>query len=185
MLAMFERYLHLHLAIHEICSKEPLMPLCLDNEGFINLESFCQLLKPFASGTLVLSKENSNSISDAIMVILEIDQHINKVRISHYIKRKFEKYWNVIVDHVIIAHILDPRYKLKHLKATLIEVGNYSKNNTEVFVNNIWQKIILYGMKYASTETSTVETVEKIEIVESNDNYMSDFLIPRRKISKK
>ncbi|CAG8601308.1 22825_t:CDS:2 [Cetraspora pellucida] len=141
-LAMFERYLHLYPAIHEICSKEPLMPSCLNNKDFINLKSFCQLFKLFTSGMLVLSKENSNSISNAIMVILEIGQHINK---------------------------------LKHLKATLIEVGNYSENNTEVFVNNIQQKIILYGMKYASTRTLTVETVETVEIVESNDLSLEAF----------
>ncbi|CAG8790936.1 29529_t:CDS:2 [Gigaspora margarita] len=36
-----------------------------------------------------------------------------------------------VLDYVIIAHVLDPRYKLDHLKATLIEVSKYSSNVEE------------------------------------------------------
>ncbi|CAG8630217.1 12646_t:CDS:1 [Cetraspora pellucida] len=71
-LAMFNRYQHLHLAIREMFLKEPLMPSCLECKDLIELESFCQLLKPFETATFVLSKDQSNSISKAITVILEI-----------------------------------------------------------------------------------------------------------------
>ncbi|CAG8806757.1 12891_t:CDS:2, partial [Cetraspora pellucida] len=66
-LAMFERYIYLHPAIYEMCSKESSMPSCLENEEFVVLESFCQLLKPFEGATLILLKEQCNPISDAIM----------------------------------------------------------------------------------------------------------------------
>ncbi|CAG8448918.1 23109_t:CDS:2 [Cetraspora pellucida] len=32
-----------------------------------------------------------------------------------------------ISDYVLITHILDPRYKMEHLKATLLEIGGYSE----------------------------------------------------------
>ncbi|CAG8623419.1 5961_t:CDS:2 [Cetraspora pellucida] len=184
-LAMFERYIHLRPAIYEMCSKESSMPPCLDNKEFVALISFCQLLKPFESATLVLSKEQCNPISEAIMVILEIGQHIKKAnaRMGYRMKKKFDKYWNVIIDHVIIAHVLDPRYKLEHLKVTLIEVGKYDENEAELFVNNIWKKIISHGTKYTNAESSNIEAIETIEI---NDDYpTNDFLFPRRRISKK
>ncbi|CAG8674757.1 6074_t:CDS:2 [Dentiscutata erythropus] len=182
-LAMFERYIYLHPAIREMCSKESSMPSCLDNEEFAALKAFCQLLKPFESATLMLSKEQSNSISDAIMVILEIGQHIKKVstRIGCHMKKKFDKYWNIIIDHVIIAHVLDPRYKLEHLEATLIEVGGYSENEVDLFVNNIRKKIISHGTKYTNTEPPNIEVPETVNI---NNESTSDFLFPRR-ISKK
>ncbi|CAG8625778.1 6882_t:CDS:2 [Dentiscutata heterogama] len=168
-LAMFKRYIHLHPAIHKMCLKKSLMPDCLDNEDLITLKSFCQLLKLFESATLVLSKEHSNSISDAIMVILEISQHTNKANMIK-IKKKFNKYWNIIIDHVIIAHVLDPRYKLEHLKATLIEVGRYRENEAEQIL-----------------PAETTKTTETAEIVEINDDYpiSNNFLFPRRRISKK
>ncbi|CAG8838218.1 24649_t:CDS:1, partial [Cetraspora pellucida] len=130
------------------------------DEELINLKFFCKLLKPFKKATLVLSKEESNSISDAIVVILEIGQHIRKATMIHQMKKKFDKYWNIIIDHIIIAHVLDPRYKLEHLKATLIEVSRYSENEAELFVNDIWQKIIYYEMKYTSAESLPAKTIE-------------------------
>ncbi|CAG8507311.1 3129_t:CDS:2, partial [Scutellospora calospora] len=162
-LAMFERYLYLHSAISEMCLKDPSMPPCLDHESFLILESFCQFLKPFEKATLILSKEQSNSISNAIIIILEICQHINQIRNNDMIykmKKKFEKYWDVIIEHVIIAYVLDLRYKLDHLKAILIQVGRYSKSDAELFVDNIQQKIISNGIKYSIAESSNIETVE-------------------------
>lgn len=190
-LAMFERYLHLHPAISEMCSKDTSIPSCLDNESFIILESLCRFLKPFENATLILSKERSNSISDAIMIILEISQHINKARNNDMIrkmKKKFEKYWKIVVDHIVIAHVLDPRYKFDHLKATLIEVGGYSENDAELFVKDIRHKIISNGIRYTSAESSAVEIVETgetVEAVEIDDNSTSEFLFPRRIIPKK
>ncbi|CAG8718509.1 11428_t:CDS:2, partial [Scutellospora calospora] len=124
-LAMFERYLHLHLAISEMCSKDSLMLSSLENEDLLILKS---------------------------LLILKIAQHINRTKnhsnVIQLMKKKFEKYWSVIIDHIIIAHVLDPRYKLEHLKETLIEVSRYSDTAAESFVENIRQKIILYGAKY-------------------------------------
>ncbi|CAG8794023.1 2896_t:CDS:2, partial [Cetraspora pellucida] len=155
-----------------------------DDEELINLIFFCKLLKPFEKAMLVLSKEESNSISNAIVVILEIGQHIRKATMIHQMKKKFDKYWNIIIDHVIIAHVLDLRYKLEHLKATLIEVGRYSENKAELFVNDIWQKIIYYRMKYTSAESLPAKTIEAIEI---NDDYptSNNFLFLRRRMSNK
>lgn len=45
--------------------------------------------------------------------------------------KKFQKYCDVIVDHILIAHILDPRYKMEHLKATIIDVGEYTENKAK------------------------------------------------------
>ncbi|CAG8505745.1 11004_t:CDS:1, partial [Dentiscutata heterogama] len=46
-------------------------------------------------------------------------------------------YWNKITNHVIITHVLDPKYKTEHLKAILIEVSEYSELAAEQFVDNI------------------------------------------------
>ncbi|CAG8772239.1 10128_t:CDS:2, partial [Cetraspora pellucida] len=59
-------YQHLHLAICEMFLKELLMPSCLECKDLIELESFCQLLKPFETATFVLSKDQFNSILEAI-----------------------------------------------------------------------------------------------------------------------
>ncbi|CAG8840129.1 360_t:CDS:2, partial [Gigaspora margarita] len=90
-------------------------------------------------------------------------------------KKKFNKYWNVVLDHVIIAHVLDPRYKLDHLKATLIEVGKYSMNNAELYIDDIQQKVISNRIKYTTgsnvketlnvKEPSNVENVELVLII--------------------
>ncbi|CAG8611996.1 16681_t:CDS:2, partial [Dentiscutata heterogama] len=65
-LAMFERYIILHPVIKEMYSKEPSMPSCLETEELLELESFCRILKPFEVATTILSKDQSNSISDAL-----------------------------------------------------------------------------------------------------------------------
>ncbi|CAG8621429.1 6573_t:CDS:2 [Dentiscutata erythropus] len=156
-LAMFKRYLYLHPAISDMCLRELLIPSCLDIENFF----FCQFLKPFESATIVLSKERTNSISDTLMIILEIDQHIKKAVNNDMIQKmkKFEKYWTI-----------------------LIEVGEYNKRDAEVFVENIRQKIISIGTKYTNAGSTYVEAVEVVE----TDNYLtSDFLFPRQRVFKK
>ncbi|CAG8680863.1 12932_t:CDS:2 [Dentiscutata heterogama] len=155
---MFERYLHLHLAIQEMSYKEQSVPACLDNESLIVLKTF---------------------------FILEIDQHIHKFRDNNInvnnilMTKKFDKYWKSILDHIIIAHVLDPKYKLKHLKATLIEVGEYNNSDAKIFVNDIHKKVISYGTKYSSTSSSNYVEID------NNDNSMSDFLFPIRRTSKR
>ncbi|CAG8643521.1 8877_t:CDS:2 [Cetraspora pellucida] len=52
--------------------KELLMSTCLDDESLTVLKSFCQLLKLFKIATSVLLKNQSNSIFNALIVILEI-----------------------------------------------------------------------------------------------------------------
>ncbi|CAG8747714.1 15578_t:CDS:2 [Cetraspora pellucida] len=156
---------------------------------------------PFESAMLVFSKDHSNSISDAITVILEISQHLKKININnmtHLMIKKFEKYWNKIIDHIIIAHILDSRYKFEHLKATFIEVGKYSDSNAEQFIDNIRQKIILYGRKYINIQSPpTTNSInesplttniinELLPTTQVNDNNSaSNLLFSPRRISKK
>jgi hypothetical protein len=180
---MFERYLHLHPAIQEMNSKDLSMPTCLDDESLIVLKSFCKLLKPFEIATSVLSKEQSNSISEALTIILEIGQNIKKFKDNNInnnlMTKKFEKYWKSILDHVLIAHVLDPRYKLEHLKATLIEVGGYNESDAEIFVNDIRKKIISCGMKYSNTSPSNYVEID------NNDNPMSEFLFPIRRTKRR
>lgn len=182
-LLMFERYLHLHPAIQEMSSKDLSMPACIDDKSLIDLKSFCKFLKPFEIATSVLSKEQNNSISDALSIILEIGQHIKKFRDNNInndlMTKKFEKYWKSIIDQVIIAHVLDPRYRLEHLKATLIQVGGSNESDAEIFVNDIRKKIITYGMKYSGT--SPLNYVE----IDNNDNPTSEFLFPIRRTSKR
>ncbi|CAG8661626.1 17114_t:CDS:2 [Dentiscutata erythropus] len=50
---------------------------------------------------------------------------------------------------------------MEHLKATLIEIGEYSELAAEQFVNNIQQIIIQYGANYINTniQSSSVEVV--------------------------
>ncbi|CAG8595488.1 11497_t:CDS:2, partial [Dentiscutata heterogama] len=167
---MFEKYLHLYLAIQKMSYKEQSVLTCLDNESLIVLKTFRQFLKPFKIATSVLSEKQSNSISDALTVILEIDQHIHKFRDNNInvnnilMTKKFDKYWKSILDHIIIAHVLDPKYKLKHLKATLIEVGEYNNSDAKIFVNDIHKKVISYGTKYSSTSSSNYVEID------NNDN---------------
>ncbi|CAG8443654.1 13342_t:CDS:2 [Dentiscutata heterogama] len=107
----------------------------------------------------------SNSISNAIKVILEISQHLKKININnmtYLIIKKFEKYWNKIINHIIITHILDPRYKFEYLKATLIEVREYSDKDADQFIDNIRQKIILYRRKYINIQSpSTINSINE------------------------
>ncbi|CAG8744949.1 7675_t:CDS:2 [Cetraspora pellucida] len=56
-LAMFKRYLYLHPAIHDMCSKDQSMPSCLADEELVVLSSLCQLLKSFENAMLALSEE--------------------------------------------------------------------------------------------------------------------------------
>ncbi|CAG8542012.1 9320_t:CDS:2, partial [Scutellospora calospora] len=79
---------------------------------------------------------------------------------TYKIKKKFKKYWDIIIDYIIIAHVLNPRYKLDHLKAILIQVSKYSESDAELFVDNIQQKIISNRIKYSIAESLNVETVE-------------------------
>ncbi|CAG8753085.1 6364_t:CDS:2, partial [Gigaspora rosea] len=46
----------------------------------LELESICKFLKPFEIATTILSKDLSNSISEALTIILEIEQHINNIK---------------------------------------------------------------------------------------------------------
>ena len=107
-LAMFERYIILHPAIYEMCLKDSSIPPCLNTEELEKLKLICQILKPFEYATVTLSKDQANSISDALTIILEIEQHINKVENNNLMASKFQKYWSVIEDHILIAHVLDP-----------------------------------------------------------------------------
>ncbi|CAG8707578.1 7742_t:CDS:2, partial [Cetraspora pellucida] len=83
-LAIFERYLYLHPAIQEMSSKEPSMPTCLDDESLTVLKSFRQLLKLFKIATSVLSKDQSNSISDILTldrlkaILIEVSSYNNR-----------------------------------------------------------------------------------------------------------
>ncbi|CAG8564260.1 1577_t:CDS:2, partial [Cetraspora pellucida] len=80
---MFNKYQHLHLAICEMFLKELLMPSYLEYKDLIKLKSFCQLLKLFETNIFILFKVQSNSISEAITVILEIAQYINKHKFEY------------------------------------------------------------------------------------------------------
>uniref|UniRef100_U9UL13 hAT-like transposase RNase-H fold domain-containing protein n=2 Tax=Rhizophagus irregularis TaxID=588596 RepID=U9UL13_RHIID len=113
--------------------------------NWLNLNQFVQVLKPFEDATAVLSKDQSNSISDDLTVILEIKQHISKARSNNLMIKKFKKYWDVIADHILIAHVLDLRYKMKYLRAIIIDVGEYTENEANQYVNSVHEKIILYG----------------------------------------
>ncbi|CAG8748562.1 23031_t:CDS:2 [Dentiscutata erythropus] len=159
------RISELHKKIHKIM-KYLANPLASEEEELIELKSVCQLLKLFEAATLVLSKDKSNSISDALTLM----------------KRKFDKYWNKIIDQVIIAHVLDPRYKMEHLKTTLIEIGEYSELAAEQFVNNIRQIIIQYGANYTNTniQSSSVEVVGV-----DHNNSLSDTSFPKRCMLKR
>ncbi|GET61397.1 hypothetical protein GLOIN_2v1785890 [Rhizophagus irregularis DAOM 181602=DAOM 197198] len=130
-------------SIKEMCLKEPSMPPCLKTEELAELESICQILKPFEDATAVLSKDQSNPISDDLTVILEIKQHISKAR----------------TDHILIAHVLDPRYKMKYLRATIIDVEEYTENEANQYVNSVHEKIILYRTRYSISLSITLTTI--------------------------
>ncbi|PKY12440.1 hypothetical protein RhiirB3_378457 [Rhizophagus irregularis] len=98
-------------SIKEMCLKEPSMPPCLETEELAELESICQILKPFEDAIAVLSKDQSNPISDDLT--------------------------DVIADHILIAHVLDPRYKMKYLRATIIDVEEYTENEANQYVNSV------------------------------------------------
>src|ERR1043166_740821 len=92
--------------------------------------------------------------------------------------RKFQKYWSVIANHILIAHVLDPRYKMEHLRETLIDVGGYTENEAEQFISDIHQKIILFWAKYASLPLSPLD-------IEIDDNIAHTTLFPKRRVSKR
>ncbi|CAB4400595.1 unnamed protein product [Rhizophagus irregularis] len=131
--SMFERYILLHLAIKEMCLKEPSMPPCLETEELAELESICQILKPFEDAIAVLSKDQSNPISDDLT--------------------------DVIADHILIAHVLDPRYKMKYLRVTIIDVEEYTENEANQYVNSVHEKIILYKTRYSISRLTTLTTI--------------------------
>ncbi|CAG8647671.1 5954_t:CDS:2 [Cetraspora pellucida] len=70
--------------ISEMCLKELSMLPCLEQKELIELESICQLLKLFEIAILVLSKNRSNSISDALTVNkyseFAAEQYIESIR---------------------------------------------------------------------------------------------------------
>ncbi|CAG8717129.1 15555_t:CDS:2 [Rhizophagus irregularis] len=107
-----------------MCLKELSMPPCLETGELAELESICP---------------------NALTVILEIKQHISKTRSNNLMIKKFKKYWDVIADHILIAHVLDLRYKMKYLRAIIIDVGEYTENEANQYVNSVHEKIILYG----------------------------------------
>src|SRR5436190_1868571 len=92
----------LYSAIYEMCLKDSSIPPCLNTEELEKLKLICQILKPFEYATVTLSKDQANSISDALTIILEIEQHINKVENNNLMASKFKKYWSVIEDHILI-----------------------------------------------------------------------------------
>ncbi|CAG8544911.1 14092_t:CDS:2 [Dentiscutata erythropus] len=106
-LEMFERYIILHPAIKEMQLKKTSFPPCLEIDELLELELTCKILKPFA------------------------------IQCYKFNKKKFQKYWSKISDYVLIAYILDPRYKMEHLKATILEIGGYSETKAEQYINNI------------------------------------------------
>ncbi|CAG8806554.1 12595_t:CDS:2, partial [Cetraspora pellucida] len=50
---------------------------CLDDEELVILSSFCQLLRQFENATLALSEKILNSISNTVIVILDIKKNIS------------------------------------------------------------------------------------------------------------
>ncbi|CAG8816531.1 18429_t:CDS:2, partial [Dentiscutata erythropus] len=76
-----------------------------------------------------------------------------------------------ISDHVLIAHILDPRYKMEHLKATLLEIGGYSESKAEQYINNIRQKILSYETNYTSLNSSILE-IECKDYIKHNEFFL-------------
>ncbi|CAB4491955.1 unnamed protein product [Rhizophagus irregularis] len=120
-------------SIKEMCLKEPSMPPCLETEELAELESICQILKPFEDAIAVLSKDQSNPISDDLT--------------------------DVIADHILIAHVLDPRYKMKYLRATIIDVEEYTENEANQYVNSVHEKIILYRTRYSISRSTTLTTI--------------------------
>ncbi|CAG8730950.1 15123_t:CDS:2 [Dentiscutata erythropus] len=89
-------------------------------------------------------------------------------------------------------------YKFEHLKATLIEVGGYSDSDAKQFIDNIRQKVILYGRKYINiqsppTTNSINESPPTTNIINellpttqvNDNNSASNLLFPPRRISRK
>ncbi|CAG8443835.1 10665_t:CDS:2 [Dentiscutata heterogama] len=152
-LAMFERYLHLHPAIQEMCSKEPSMPTCLDNESLIVLESFCQLLKPFEIATSVLSKEQSNSISDALTF-----EHLKAtlIEVGGYKDSDAEIFVNDIRKKV-------HSYGMKYSSTSISDYVEIDDNNENNSTSNS-----LFPIRRTSKRRKRVDTVEyELELYES------------------
>ncbi|CAG8770406.1 13853_t:CDS:2 [Cetraspora pellucida] len=145
---------------------EPSMPSCLKTEELLELESFCQILKPFEVATTILFKDQSNSISDALTIILEIEQHINNIRHNSnavcLMKKKFQKYWAKISNHVLIAHVLDPRYKISHSSVSEIE-GDDSMMHDVFFPKRLKKHHINTGSLDYELELYEREPLENFE----------------------
>ena len=68
--------------------------------------------------------------------------------------------------HILIAHVLDPRYKMEHLRAILIEIGGYTGSEVEKYINNIWQKISTSTIKIDKEPILNVSFFKKTDFKE-------------------
>ncbi|CAG8816516.1 8185_t:CDS:2, partial [Cetraspora pellucida] len=146
--------------IREMCLKESSMPSCLDNKEFAALKAFCQLLKPFESAILMLSKEQSNSISDAIML-----EHLKAtlIEVSRYSKNKVDLFVNNIQKKIISYET-----KYTNTEPLNIEVSVTININNEFIYNFLFPKRISKKRKY---NKNSIES--KLELYE--DELLEDF----------
>ena len=113
-----------------VAKEEELNLFKLSEEDFEILEDFLNILRPFKKATLDLSSESSVNGSKLFLIMTIIKNHIEKMkndaavpksRYSKYesgfeaMKKKFEKYWQIIEEYSIICHVLDPRFKMEFL----------------------------------------------------------------------
>ncbi|CAG8649075.1 2600_t:CDS:2, partial [Gigaspora rosea] len=147
----------------------------------VDLISIDYLANPLANGCLELLESYCKVVGiDFLQPILEIETQTNEQleleSICKFLK-PFEIATTIlskdlkISDHVLITYILDPRYKIEHLKATLLELGGYSESKAEQYINNVRQKILLYKTKYTCSISSNSE--KKLKIIQ----YMMYFFL--------
>src|SRR5437763_12742535 len=70
---------------------------------------------------------------------------------------------------------------MKNLRATLIDVSRYTEIEEEQYINNICQKIILYGEKYTSLRSN----LSDIEIDDDTTHTTFNTSFPIRRVLKK
>jgi hypothetical protein len=156
-----------------------------------NAREFVKFLKPFYEATLKFSSSihiTSNSYFIQLCIIIKTLSNgcmsCNPIlsAASWDMKKKYEKYWGTMerINLLLyIAHVLDPRTKLKALKYYLVKCSgpDWAKQietNVKDLLNRLWEQYDkLYGRRLsnldAGVESSSVASIA-VGVVDDDDD---------------
>jgi len=129
-------------------------------------------LKPFYTSTVLLSVQDKPTTHKAYMVISVLRKHINKYfrhqstalkDAAQAMETKFLKYFDDIPLFVVIAHILDPQYKLEYILTESIVSHATYKKEFEDFFASFYAENTVDNREYASATTVNAVNLPQID----------------------